>query len=450
MITVLAVIGIVVIAWVVITWVTVAHRRRSLRRAASSSVEFEGAATPLDRIAWALAWSVGAERVTTQLIRADPKTPAEAADSLRAVALFLTEDERVEVAERVKAAERVWAERAFWDLHTQSLWDAYGFGMLDAFILAAGGQADWAADQIGGALEHFDVSRTLIEHALNNKYDHFSGYFEHTLLEHSVTVVDGVAGHAIDVGVNTAVEGAGHALSAIADAHIPVVTIIRSIHRAKKSSDAGLDPARVGENLVLDVGFKGGGIAAGAMTGALIGGVVPIVGHIIGGLVGGVLGGLLGGNVAEDQKQRYLREATARSEQQTEAVGNLIGPVRWAKIASGMRDHGQRLSINVEAVDSCASNARRGLVPPLAHYILVAAAKVGSAESQQVAKQYDDWLAELTASSGQDAALFRGAFALTRPDLYDLLGVDRNRAERAIDAHAEVQNERKKLALAHA
>lgn len=448
MIVVFVVVGVVLIVGMLASCVSVTQRRRSLERAASASVEFEGKLTPLDRVAWAVASAVGVERVANQLVRADPKTANQAADSLRAVTLFLTEEERGAAAHRLATAERAWAERAFWDLQTESIQYAAGIGMIDALIIAAGGQANWAVDQIESALEPVDVSRTLIEHALNNKYDHYIGYFNQTLFEHATNAIDDVAGNAIDVGVNVVLDGTGHAVAAIADAHIPVVTIIRSIHRAKKSTDAGLDPARVRENLVLDVGFKGGGIAGGATAGALIGGVVPVVGHVVGALVGGVVGGFLGGGVAEGKKTRHLRLAMQRSQLLTDALGNSIGPVRWTKVAAAMRRLGQQLSGTVEQLDVAADAARRGLVPPLAHYILVAAARVGSAEAETAAREYDDWLAELRASSGSDCATFRGRFALTRPDLHEVLDVDEKQVADAISAVHEVQQEREKLALA--
>ena len=272
---------------VLLMWcLSIPIRRRSRKRIAVSVTEFEGTPTRLDVATWSVASVVGADQLAQELLAANPQTPSGAASVLQAVTASLSDDDRANIAERLETAERARAERALWAVQTESIINAASVGMLDALILATGEHADWAINLIDRSLDHVDVSRFVIEHALSNKYDHYWGLFHNSLFEHATSGIDNVAGDAIDAGVNMGLDSAGHAVSAIADAHLPVITIFRSVHRATKSTQAGLDSDRVGENLALDLGLKGGGIATGATIGTAI---FPGVGTVVGGILGGLL-----------------------------------------------------------------------------------------------------------------------------------------------------------------
>lgn len=123
--------------------------------------------------------------------------------------------------------------------------------------------------------------------------------------------------HLADTMIGSASEHGAAAIAGIADAHLPVVTIITAIYSAKKSVDAGLDKGRAGENAAWDIGAKGGAIAAGSAIGTA---VLPGVGTVLGALVGAFTGTA----GASYGRRRHLRRALNEFRSVSSDVGTFI------------------------------------------------------------------------------------------------------------------------------
>lgn len=89
------------------------------------------------------------------------------------------------------------------------------------------------------------------------------------------------------------------ALEGVSGAHVPVITLMLSVHREARLLKAGMTSVDIAvKNVALDIAGTGGGAfagaAAGATTGSIIGSVVPLVGTAVGAGVGGVVGAVYG------------------------------------------------------------------------------------------------------------------------------------------------------------
>lgn len=432
------------IAFAAALWLaSIPLRRRARRQAATGGrVKIGSKTLPLDLAAWTLASTIGPSRVTELLSEGHPKNQDAASRLLEKAAAELSDEDRRVLAERSDLAEQARADRALWSAQNEAIGKAAATVGVDALVIAAAADP-WATGLMEGALQHVDVSQVVIDHLLNNRYDHYFGLFHHQLFEHAATAVDHVAGGAIDAGL-----GAGeHLLGAVAEMHLPVVTITRSIHRAMKASQNGLDSARVQENLAIDLVAKGGGLSGGAATGALIGGFFfPVVGHAVGGLIGGLIGGFAGSAVAEDAKSAHYNDARNKAHQATSEVGRSIPSDVWSDLVTR---NGQlfvaRLSEDLDAVHTEALRSTRGMVPSLTHYILTAAASAGEVQLAEARAEQLAWVTNVRVDTDYE----RGVAIMLRSDLRsDRVSVNSALTDRVIAANRLVGEERHKLALA--
>ena len=344
------------------------------------------------------------------------------------------------MADRLRRMREARAERELWDLQVESIPTAAMAGTLDALILAAGENSDWVTDLLEQVVNSVDLSHFAVGELISGSTHHALSLTAPDLFEHVVSEVDSIVGGGIDSAVEASIDGTGHALAAIADTHIPVITLLRAAQRAARASAAGLDDSRVGENFALDAGLGGGGLVAGAIIGTHI---FPVVGTVIGGLIGS----LIGKGSATYVKERHLREAEADAKAQMERLGSSVGH-RWLRIARRQLAVVAELNECRNALLADAEQARHGLVRPLASYILQASAEAGLPEIAQLDAEAKTWQQELAETAGPDCAVFRGAVLLTRADLAQRLNVNASLVKRAMDATQIVADERQKLVLA--
>lgn len=423
------------------SFLVVALRRRSRRLQARAVVLFNGEPATLDVVVWSIAVATGETGLRRAISGKPISSAADVSAHLERYIDSLSEADRRAVEERIKLGQRAQAERALWDVQNESLTTAASVGMIDSVILAAGADPEWSVGLVEQALANTDVSQFLIESVLGQVGHHYFELFHRELFEQVVGGVDQVAGAAIDTGVNAAIDGTGLGLGAIADAHIPVVTVVRSLYQASRSSQAGLDSDRVAENLGWDVVAKGGGIVAGAAIGTAI---FPGVGTVI----GGFLGGLFGSEAAEQGKTRHLRAAVDRADESNARVGESISPDSWREIASTMAEHLGWLQTTQQDLGRAAISLKQGFVPPLMYYLVARASRVGAIEVQRVSDEYTSWLAELSEYDAPEFAYARGVLLLTRPELHERLGVKPKLVAKAMTRNGEVQEERRNLELA--
>ncbi len=93
--------------------------------------------------------------------------------------------------------------------------------------------------------------------------------------------------------------------------HIPWITIGFATYRNVQAVRAGKDPKRAAVHTVMESVGRGTGVVAGGKIGGLIGGVFGPVGALVGAVGGGIAGAMVGGAIAEEWKQKPLRQAVA-------------------------------------------------------------------------------------------------------------------------------------------
>ena len=234
----------------------------------------------------------------------------------------------------------------------------------------------------------------------------------------------------------------GHLL----DIHVPIVSIVMAIVAARRSTEAGLDPDRIAENLMWDVGAKGGAIVAGAGIGSM---VMPGIGTVIGGLAGAI-----GGSFAATYgKQRHLRSAIADFRASCETLGRDVSEAHLEQIAQESNatiemkiSRLSELEAELATIEAGRSWFQRTFQPAVGLALAGRAIELGRADTQVDRFQHEGLTGLL--SSTTHSAEFRGyawVASLAHLDWLDHNGPEANEGLEALD---KVRIETTNLSLA--
>ncbi len=302
-------------------------RWRSQRNAINeilAPIVIDGEMADRSALVWSLAAYGATDAVADLLLDRRIRSIEDVDEGLNEFLSTMSPDAKAQLAQCRLAAERADAERQLFNLQFETLESAATLGTLDAVIIALGENSDWlaAVAQAGAAKVGLgeEISQMLVSRHLP-----VAGLLPDAILTPIEHATQGVVDPTLDAVGDAALTG----LSAIADAHIPVVTIGTAIVRARSAASAGLETSRVAENLALDIGVTGGGIAAGALIGTA---VLPVVGT----LVGGIIGSVLGRGIAHEVKTRHLITAQNAANDRIARLGKVVGQDRWLSVSADL------------------------------------------------------------------------------------------------------------------
>lgn len=414
---------------------------RARNEEAHATVAIDGRPVELASAVWAAA-SNGAEGpVTDFLTRTRAKTAQGTADGVSAVIAALPASQRAAITDHQQVLARARADRQLWAAQTDVVAGAAAAGALDGVVIALGENPDWVAHHVSQLMSHVDLSQLLsgelVHHAARGAAQ-LAPDLTSSLVDH--------LDHALAPMIDHAADAVGDALlggvTAVADAHLPLFTLARSLRRAKVASDAGLEQSRVTENLLLDAGATGGATAAGAVLGSFI---VPGLGTV----VGGMLGGFVGRAVAQLGKERHLMEAQRLAERRLQDVGRKVPSTQWRAMSADLTQCLRRADASLLHLQGALRHHRRRLRPArLGVAVLGVAAETGAADLRVQLRDLHEWNRSIEETAGSDAATFRGVMVTTRPDLAERFAVPASTISAAVEANEAVREERRKLALA--
>ena len=419
----------------------------SLRRASTSrayqdahgTLRIDG--TDVDRIelVWALATLGRADEVADVLLTGRHRTIHDVDRELQEYAKQLSPREIAELGQTSAARERAKAELALFEMQWNSATKAAAVGGLDGLVIALGENDDWLQAIASGAAGNQDVS-AFVGHQLLAQILPPVEVLPESLGQH----LDAAFGdHVVEPLADVAGTAGLDLLGGVADAHIPLITIGRSISRARTALADGLESTRVAENVVLDVGLAGGGAMAGAAMGTA---VFPVVGTVI----GGVLGSLFGREAANTIRSRHLIAAREEMDRKLVELGNVVGSKRWRSLSESLRFEVARsegeLRRLVERLQG--ANPTYLLRCPRGAMTLAVAIESGTIHLDEQAAEIAEWDVLLEETSHPSEAYARGAILVNRPDLIERFEVSQSKVSSVISACARVKSERDHLALA--
>lgn len=254
-----------------------------------------------------------------------------------------------------------------------------------------------------------------------------------------------------DALVDSASSASEHVLHSIADAHIPVLTIMSSIHRYGAAASNGLDVRTALTEGAMDIALRGGGMAAGATIGAhTVGAFFPVVGHVVGAGLG-ALGGWLGGEINKNRQQGPLRAADLALKNSLSAVGGKLPKDAWSTLAaesweiSSLTDEALHV---LESEFAAMRTLRQRLWPS---FLLVATeqavlnARADAEDELLSAREFDDLVRELERDECGQSHL--AALALVRPELQREFGLSTAEIDVLNCRREALAEERAKLVL---
>lgn len=250
-------------------------------------------------------------------------------------------------------------------------------------------------------------------------------------------------------GVSSAGEHAAHA---IANAHIPIITIATSAQRYWKAAQGGLDGRTALTEGAYEIGLRGGGVAAGATVGAhLFGTAFPIVGHIVGAGLG-VLGGLIGSQVNAQRQARPLRDADAALRHRLAITGAELPDDAWQALDTrnweALRQSQRALEAMSLELHDALNFWRRRIWPRFVDVAWAESLRRGNveiAEERDRAEAFHSLVDRLKCDARGDAYLAAAAFA--HPVVRATLGLESSDFELVATSLAAVVEQRQRLAL---